>query len=340
MPLQLIASPRFADHVTPPGHPERAERAEVFGAVAARWRSRGGVVLDPRPASRDELVRAHAPHYVDGVLALAGRDVALDPDTYLSANSVDVALLAAGASCLAVERALESHAPAFALVRPPGHHAEKDKAMGFCLFNNAAVAAAHARALGLERVVVVDIDVHHGNGTQWIFYGASDVLYASVHQFPYYPGTGAAREIGRGAGTGFTVNVPLEAGATDADYDLVLRECLLPLFERYAPDLLVVSAGYDAHHRDPLASMRVSTEGYAAMIARLRACAARCCAGRLVVVAEGGYDLQALADCLDVTVDALDAPPVVQSPIHGDCARGRDSLEQVRRALEPYWPGL
>lgn len=337
MPLHLVASPRFGFHVTPPGHPERPERAEVFDAVTARWEARGGAVLAPRSATPDELGRVHAAHYVEGVLALAGRAVALDPDTYTSSDTVEVALLAAGAACVAVERALSHRDPVLALVRPPGHHAERDKAMGFCLFNNVAVAAAHARALGLTRVAVVDIDVHHGNGTQWIFYGEPAVLYVSLHQFPYYPGTGAAGEIGRGEGAGFTVNVPLEAGATDADYDLVMRDAVLPILERHAPELLLVSAGFDAHHRDPLASMRVSTEGFATMVARLHEFAARACAGRLVVLTEGGYDLQALSDCLDVTVETMEAAPRVTPAVHGDCARGREALEHVGRALGSYW---
>ncbi len=340
VPLHLIASPDFGRHVPPHGHPERPERAVVFDAVADRWRATGGAVLAPRPATRDELLRAHAAHYVDGVLALAGRAVTLDPDTYTSEGSVAAAQLAAGAACQGVDIVLAGSGPVLALVRPPGHHAERDKAMGFCLFNNAAVAAAHARAAGLARVAVVDIDVHHGNGTQWIFYGDPSVLYVSLHQFPYYPGTGAATEIGRGEGTGFTVNVPLEAGATDADYDLVVREAVVPTLERYAPDLLIVSAGFDAHQRDPLASMRVSTEGYATMVARLRDVAARCAGGKLVAVTEGGYDLQALADCLDVTVQVLgaagEAPPVV----HGDNARGREALASVSRALGACWPGI
>jgi acetoin utilization deacetylase AcuC-like enzyme len=166
------------------------------------------------------------------------------------------------------------------------------------------------------------------------------VLYVSTHQFPYYPGTGAVSEIGRGEGTGYTLNVPLEAGATDADYDVVFREAVLPVLEGFGPDLVIVSAGFDSHHRDPLASMRVSTEGYAAMMAHLHAFAAQRAQGRLVVVAEGGYDLQALSDCLDVTVEILEAAASPPAPVHGDSARGRDALDLVRATLGPYWPRL
>ena len=197
---------------------------------------------------------------------------------------------------MAAEHALERGEPAFALVRPPGHHAERDRAMGFCLYNNVAVAAAHALARGVDRVAVVDIDVHHGNGTQAIFYDNARVLYVSTHQFPFYPGTGAADEIGSGAGAGFTVNVPLEMGATDADYDLVYRTVVVPVIQQFSPQLVLVSAGFDAHERDPLASMRVTTAGYAAIMRQVMRAAGQT---PVAFVTEGGYDLRALAECLD-----------------------------------------
>src|SRR6478752_5621851 len=203
MGLILIASERFAEHMTPPGHPESPERAEVMDVVAAEWRARGGEVAAPREASREQLARVHAPEHLHRMAETAGISVALDPDTYTSPETYELALRSAGAAVDAVERVMGgSHKRAFVLSRPPGHHAERDRAMGFCFFNNVAVAAAHARTLGARRVAIVDYDVHHGNGTQHIFEADAHVLYVSTHQYPYYPGTGAAHEVGREAGLG------------------------------------------------------------------------------------------------------------------------------------------
>jgi acetoin utilization deacetylase AcuC-like enzyme len=298
--MLLISSTRFQEHTTPPGHPERPERAEVFDQVASAWRDRGGRVIEPRPATREELLRVHDAAHVDAITATSGRAVMLDADTFTSPESYEIALLAAGAIVQAAEHALDTRETAFALVRPPGHHAERDRAMGFCLFNNVAVAAAAAIARGLSRVAVVDIDVHHGNGTQWMFYADPKVLYVSTHQFPFYPGTGAADETGTGAGKGFTFNVPLPAGATDADYAEAYRT-IGGVLDKYEPELLLVSAGFDAHEDDPLASMRMTAAGYGAVVKSLAAAAAR--AGcPMALVTEGGYDLDALRACLDAVL--------------------------------------
>jgi acetoin utilization deacetylase AcuC-like enzyme len=336
----IVASDRFADHVTPPGHPERVERADVFSGVALRWRDRGGRVVEPEPASAAAIGRVHAAAYVDAMAATAGHSVRLDPDTYTSPDTYEVARLAAGAAVTAVEHALGESGPVVAMVRPPGHHAEADRAMGFCLFNNVAIAAAHARAAGVGRVAIVDFDVHHGNGTQAMFYADPSVLYVSLHQHPYYPGSGAAGEIGQGAGTGFTVNVPLEAGATDADYDLAFAELVVPVLDAFEPGLVIVSAGYDAHHRDPLASMRVSSDGFTAMMARLWLLAAGRCAGRLAVVTEGGYDLPALESGIETTIAVLASAPAPPEAMQGDHARARASIDAVRSLLRPHWPTL
>jgi len=327
--MTVFFSERFLDHLTPAGHPECPERGDVLRAVALRARDLGIDVREPRAATREELERVHASDYVEIIASVAGRAVALDADTFTSPASYDAALLAAGAAIEAVDVSRATDAPVLALVRPPGHHAERDRAMGFCLFGNIAVAAAHARTSGLARVAVVDIDVHHGNGTQAMFYTDPSVLFISSHQFPFYPGTGAADERGHGAGEGATLNVPLEGGATDADHALVWRELMRPALERFRPDLILVSAGFDGHEEDPLASQRMTTDGYRAWISALRHAAEELCRGRLVVVTEGGYDLRALRACLDATVDVLHAPAGEahewEQP-EGDNRRGRAAL--------------
>jgi acetoin utilization deacetylase AcuC-like enzyme len=337
----LISSPRFEEHVTPPGHPERPERAEVFSSVAADFRQRGGTVVDPVAATREQLARVHGDEHLDRLAATAGKPSMLDADTFTSPESHEIALLAAGAAVQAAEHALKTRDVGLALVRPPGHHAERDKAMGFCLYNNVAVAAAQALASGLARVAIIDIDVHHGNGSQWMFYTDPRVLYVSSHQFPFYPGTGAATEVGRGDGTGFTVNIPLEAGATDADYDLVYRDIAVPVLTQFAPQLTLISAGFDAHEADPLASMRMTAPGYARLVQRLKAAGLQ--SGALALVTEGGYDLAALRECLAGVIDVIDAESVggdAQEPQAVRAPRGERALTAVRAAQSAFWRGL
>ena len=334
--MRLIASERFEEHVTPPGHPERMERARIFTAVAARWSKAGAVSVEPRPASREELARVHDEAYLDEIAATAGRAVRLDADTYTSPESVEIAALAAGAAVQAAEHAMAHGEAACALVRPPGHHAERNRAMGFCLYNNIAVAAAAARARGTDRVAIVDIDVHHGNGSQWMFYDDPAVLYVSSHQYPFYPGTGAAHETGTGAGKGYTVNVPLEAGATDADYLLAYTAIVLPVLEEFQPALTLISAGFDAHERDPLASMRMSTEGFGAIVGGLASLARR--HGSLALVTEGGYDLTALEESLDASLTAIQGTGTELTASQSAAApRGERAVAAVRAAQHGFW---
>jgi acetoin utilization deacetylase AcuC-like enzyme len=341
--LLLIHSDRFAEHQTPPGHPERPERAEVMDVIAARWRTRGTDVIAPRAATREQLARVHDLDYLQRISETAGRALALDPDTYTSPESHEIALLAAGAAIDAVERVMAgSHRSALALVRPPGHHAERNRAMGFCLYNNVAAAAAHARTCGASKVAIVDYDVHHGNGTQHIFEPDPNVLYVSTHQFPYYPGTGAVDEIGVGRGTGFTVNIPLEAGAVDEDYQLVFSAVVIPVLLQFEPDLVIVSAGFDAHEHDPLGGMRLSSPAFGAMTADLRDVAEECCRGRLVAVTEGGYDLEALAASMDSVIEILSAKApsgrAGRWPASGIAStRGQRSVDAARQTLRAAW---
>jgi acetoin utilization deacetylase AcuC-like enzyme len=341
MSVVLMSSSRFSDHVTPPGHPERVERAAVMQTVANEWAQRGGIVQEPRPASRAELLRVHTDDHLEMIDSAAGRAMSLDPDTFTSPDSRDVALLAAGAVVGGVEAVIEAKATrVLALVRPPGHHAERDRAMGFCLYNNVAAGVAHALALGLKRVVVMDYDVHHGNGTQSIFYDDPRVLYISTHQYPYYPGTGAAGEVGGGGkGAGYTVNVPLEAGATDGDYEEVFKAIVIPVIDQFRPELLLISAGFDAHELDPLARMRLSTSGYASLTKSLCDAADRHCQGRVVAVTEGGYHLKALHACLESTVEVLagSPPPPHDAPPLDPTDRSRAAITAARAAQSKYW---
>jgi acetoin utilization deacetylase AcuC-like enzyme len=303
--LTLIFTPRYVDHLTPPGHPERPERAEAMAAVVEEFRLKGGPVIEPRAATNEDLLRVHTVEHVKAIAGTRGTAVMLDPDTFTSPDSEEVARLAAGAVLTAVDTVLDGPAGSRAMVavRPPGHHAEADRPMGFCLYNNVAVGAAYARSRGCARVAIVDYDVHHGNGTQWIFYEDPTVLYISSHQYPYYPGTGAADERGRGAGLGFTLNLPLDAGARDADVLGRYEREAMPALALFQPDLILVSAGFDAHERDPLAGCRMTTEGFRALNALLLGAADRLCHGRVVLVTEGGYDLTALTECLQGVID-------------------------------------
>jgi len=342
MPLALVHTPQFTNHDPPPGHPESPARGEVMEVIAREWRERGGEVIAPREATREQLARVHDPEHLRRIAETAGRATSLDADTYTSPESYELALRAAGACIDAVEHVLAGrHDRAFAIVRPPGHHAERNRAMGFCLYNNVAVAAAHAQTLGAARVAIVDYDVHHGNGTQHIFATDPTVLYVSTHQYPFYPGTGAASEIGAGAGRGFTVNVPIEVGAVDEDYRLIFTEVVLPVLRAFKPDLVMLSAGFDAHERDPLAGMRLTTGAFAAIASDLRLVADECCRGRLVAVTEGGYDLKALAACLRGTLDVL-SPDVTGRPAWPSDtsvapSRGRAAIAQTVRALSGHW---
>jgi acetoin utilization deacetylase AcuC-like enzyme len=359
MAVTLLTSARFADHLTPPGHPERVERFDVMQAIAAQFRKDGGDVREPRAATREELARIHGGEHIGLIAGTAGRATAIDADTFTSPETYEVACLAAGAVISAVDHVLDQAgavrgpARAFALVRPPGHHAERDRAMGFCFFNNIAVGAAHARARGLSKVAIVDYDVHHGNGTQWSFYTDPSVLFISSHQFPYYPGTGAADEIGTGPGTGFTINLPLSAGATDADYELVYSRVAVPVLRQFKPELILVSAGYDAYMDDPLGGMRVTPACFGRLTSMIAAVADECCAGRLVAVTEGGYSLEGLAGSLRETITALnsaaDDPAATAAALkdgftdtsrsdrHIDAPRGQATLNAVMPILANYW---
>jgi acetoin utilization deacetylase AcuC-like enzyme len=299
MPVQtgIVADRRFCDHDMGAFHVESPRRMEAILDLLEDRPHPEWLDIAPRPALEEEIRRVHSPGYFLTIQNTAGKErVALDPDTATSALSFETALLAAGGLIELADRILDGGVRnGFAAVRPPGHHAERDRAMGFCLFNNIAVAAGHLlEKRGLDRILIVDWDLHHGNGTQNTFYRRRDVLYFSIHQAPLYPGTGSWRETGEGPGEGFNLNLPLSPGKGDEDYLYILRKLLAPAAEAFAPDFILVSAGFDIAASDPLGGMEISTAGFGAVTRELAALAERCCSGRLAHVLEGGYDLAAL----------------------------------------------
>jgi acetoin utilization deacetylase AcuC-like enzyme len=340
-PRLLVArDPRFRDHAPASMHPERPARLlaieRALLPLASRLRD-----LPPRPATDEEVLRAHSRDHLERLRALDGRRANIDADTYAAPASFEVARLAAGATVdLALRVARGEAQRGFALVRPPGHHAEQAEAMGFCLLNNVAIAARALRAAGVERVAIVDWDVHHGNGTQHLFEAERDVLFVSLHQFPLYPGTGALGEQGKGAGEGATVNFPLPPGCGDPEYAAVFGRVTLPILREFRPDVILVSAGFDAHEHDPLAQMRLSSAGFAGLARGLRALADDVCGGRIVLALEGGYDLDALGESVAGVVDALTAEVGSAPAETPETLAARRLCEVFREAHARHWSSL
>jgi len=336
MTTAYVYDPLYLKH-DEPTHPENSRRLEQTlhhlqeGGLLERLQS-----ITARDASIEEVAAVHRPSYIEEIRAASeGSQGWLDPDTYVGPHSYAAALRAAGGLLQAVQAVQQGQANnAFALVRPPGHHAVASRAMGFCLFNNIAIAARYAlRKFSLERVLIVDFDVHHGNGTQDAFYAEPTVLYFSTHQYPHYPGTGHYQETGRGAGQGYTVNVPLPAGVGDLGYGRVFDEVLVPVARRYQPQLILASAGYDAHWADPLGGMLLSVSGYARMVRTLAALAEELCQRRLVLTLEGGYNLEALAASITATFAVLLGDEQVEDPL-GSARHAEQSVDAIISAVK------
>jgi len=321
---------------------ERPERLSSIYSALETYQGRDKLAFpEITPASTKELTLNHSIDYVLLIESTAGKArTSLDPDTSTSKRSYEAAVMAAGAAIGATSSvAAGEFTNAFALVRPPGHHAETNRAMGFCLFNNVAVAAKYAlNNLGLKRILIVDWDLHHGNGTQSSFYGDDRVLYFSVHQSPCFPGTGRAGETGRGKGEGFNVNVPLKAGKGDAEYIKIFRELLAPVARLYRPELIMVSSGFDIAAEDPLGSMNISSQGFAGLARAVLALADETCSGKTVFLLEGGYDLNALKNGTLAVLGAMTAdrcPEDVFSET-GKCDYFPE-LDQAMEVQKTYW---
>lgn len=343
----LVRDPLFLLHSNGPGHPESADRLRAIDRMLEGSPVQDQLqALPPRDATREELAWVHDDAYVHRVAQTRGVPrTTFDPDTSANAHSFESAVRAAGGVISCVEAVAGGGlTAAFALVRPPGHHAESDRAMGFCLFNNVAVGAEYTlRRMGLQRVLVVDWDVHHGNGTMHSFYETDRVLFFSAHQYPYYPGTGAIGELGAGRGKGFTVNVPLPAGQGDEEYAAIFQRILLPIAMEYRPQIILVSAGFDIARGDPLAGMQVTPAGFARMTELLLDVSAECCPGRLVFTLEGGYALDSLAGGVSAVLETLvgygtTAPgPAAKHDSPSPNQTTAAVIDSVVAVLRPFW---
>ena len=324
--------PASLEHDTGHGHPERADRIRAIEAELEARDWLGWEQIEAPRATEEQLLRIHPREYVEQVREFSERGVPFDMDTPTSPGTYEAALRAAGGACALAEALISGgERTGFSCLRPPGHHAETARAMGFCLFANAAIAARHALdALGAERVLVVDWDVHHGNGTNALFHDSPEVLFVSMHQYPFWPGTGALTDVGEGAGEGYSINLPVPAGTGEAAFLSLLEHVVAPAARQYGPDLILISAGYDAHRDDPLASLVLETSSYGRMSSCLRALGEELGApvGALL---EGGYDLRALAESVPETMAALagdaDPPQAARHPL----------ADQAAEVLGRYW---
>lgn len=340
MKTGIIQDDLFLKHDTGPFHPERKERLISINEGLHSYSYLDHLSkLTPRPASEAELRLIHSPAHIRKIQLTAGKEsFHLDPDTVTSAESYEVATYAVGSLLVLVDALLGREIQnGFGFVRPPGHHAELEHAMGFCLFSNIAIGASYAlEKHKLSRVLVIDFDVHHGNGTQKAFYHRKDVLYISTHQFPLYPGTGDFLEVGEGAGRGFTINLPLPSRTEDATYNLLFEKVIAPIAQSYHPELILISAGYDAFAEDPLAGMLVTAAGFAGMSRTILSLADQLCGGKVIFLLEGGYHLKGLQASVLQTLNELTG----HSRPHPDWqsnATFEAVLEKSRKYFSPYW---
>lgn len=305
--LGIVFDPIYLKHDPGPMHPESPQRL-IAVQEAIKALDFPIAAIPARPAGRDELALVHKEKYIDYILNMKVTELTyLDPDTAISPHSREAALKAAGGVLEAVGKVMQGDLKrAFCAVRPPGHHAEDDRAMGFCIFNNIAIGAAQALSRWrLSRIAIIDWDLHHGNGTQKAFYDTDEVLYVSLHEYPFYPGTGRETDKGEGKGLGYTINLPQVPGSSDDDYRTAFQEIIIPALANYRPELIMISAGFDAHRDDPLGDLYLSTEFYGEMTGMMVEMARQYSKGRIISVFEGGYNLQALKDSVTVHLKEL-----------------------------------
>ncbi|MFA9408481.1 MAG: histone deacetylase [Candidatus Dadabacteria bacterium] len=337
----IVLDKLYVDHDNGPGHPETYERILAIVDMLNYTKMMDEVVrIEPRDATKEEITLVHTPEHYDKIASTKGKHrVFLDADTTTCAVSFDAALRAAGGTIAAIDSVLSGEVDrAFPIVRPPGHHAEADRPMGFCLFNNVAVGAAYlTQVKGLDRVLVIDWDVHHGNGTQHIFEDSSKVLYFSSHQFPFYPGTGAAEEVGTGDGKGYTVNVPMEPAMGDNEFIKIFQEILKPIIDQYKPEFILVSAGFDIFFDDPLGGMKVTPEGFAKLTRQLTDQADRVCNGKIIFLLEGGYNLDGLWISTKEMLEELLDKKRSEYDIGDAETKADDLIENIKKVYSDYW---
>jgi acetoin utilization deacetylase AcuC-like enzyme len=335
----VVTDQEYLKHQPGEFHPERPERIKVLLDLAASLDAGEYLLLPPRAATRAEIEMCHSPEHVALIESTSRTNqFALDGDTITSRDSFGVGLLAVGGFLRLLDAiAAGESRGGFALVRPPGHHARPEQAMGFCLFNTIAIGAEHLKRMhGAQRILLMDWDVHHGNGTQEIFYDDPSVFFISMHQYPFYPGTGAAREVGAAAGEGYTLNIPLPAGCADDEYLAVFRDVIVPAVKNFHPDWILVSAGFDPHRRDPLAGMAVTETGFAAMARALVRLADECAESRIAFLLEGGYDLAALSASVAAVLKEIRTPAAGDALAAATGERIRPLIEGILNIREKY----
>ncbi|MGB5156906.1 histone deacetylase family protein [Desulfobacterium sp. N47] len=345
----IIKDPLYLEHTADDYHPESPHRLEtIYSMLEEKDMAGKFVAIKPREATREELGYIHTAEYISRVASTKTRSkVMLDPDTYTSPGSWEAAILAAGGVLELIDNLMEKKIDnGFAFLRPPGHHAEADRAMGFCLFNNIAIGAKYAiEKYNLDRILIIDWDIHHGNGTQRSFYNDPQVLYFSTHQYPYYPGTGGVNELGEGKGKGFTINIPLSSGVGDDEYAGIFMEILKPVAFEFKPQLILVSAGFDIYIDDPLGGMEITPEGFARLAKIILELADTICEGKVLFILEGGYSLKGLHDSVKAVLLELSGESalfkgrtLINENINTDGIFSK--IEQIKTAIKPYWPGL